>query len=179
MGTLTSLTVSGNLSLTAAASKIIPGATSLSLRNNADSADNLSITDAGLATFRGAIVPSNDLYTVAKTDYFSTSTKAGWSSPSGTIYYKKIGFQVWVIFNISGTSNASSTTFTLPYANNSGEFYFPCLGVDSGTAISTFALGVLGSGSSTATFYSSTAGGGWTSSGTKQINGQFWYFTGS
>lgn len=44
----------GNVVLGAAASKIVPGATSLSLRNNADSADNLLLTDAGVATVRVA-----------------------------------------------------------------------------------------------------------------------------
>lgn len=36
-------------------SKVVPGATSLSLRNTADSADNLILTDAGLATFRNNV----------------------------------------------------------------------------------------------------------------------------
>jgi hypothetical protein len=39
----------------AVASKIIPGATSLSLRNHADSADNVLITDAGAATIRNGL----------------------------------------------------------------------------------------------------------------------------
>lgn len=43
------------LTITTAISKVIPGATSLSLRNNADSADNLIITDAGVATFRNNV----------------------------------------------------------------------------------------------------------------------------
>lgn len=38
-----------------AISKIVPGATSWSLRNNADSTDNLIITDAGSATLRGTL----------------------------------------------------------------------------------------------------------------------------
>lgn len=42
----------GVLYLSAAAAKIVPGTTSISLRNNADSADNLIILDAGDATFR-------------------------------------------------------------------------------------------------------------------------------
>lgn len=43
-----------------AAGKILGGTTSLSLRNNADSADNLIITDAGAATFRNDVaVPGN------------------------------------------------------------------------------------------------------------------------
>src|SRR5262249_45665975 len=43
----------------AAVAKIIGGATSLSLRNNADTADNLILTDAGQATFR------NDTFVIA------------------------------------------------------------------------------------------------------------------
>lgn len=50
---------SGNLAVTAgeivmgaAASKIVPGATSLSLRNHADSTDNVTVTDAGTVAIR-------------------------------------------------------------------------------------------------------------------------------
>lgn len=46
----------GTLNLSAAASRIIPGATSLSLRNNANSADNLLLTDAGIATLRNDLL---------------------------------------------------------------------------------------------------------------------------
>lgn len=45
----------GRLVLGAAVSKIVPGATSLSLRNNADSADNVLIADAGLVTLRNTL----------------------------------------------------------------------------------------------------------------------------
>lgn len=45
----------GVVYLSAAAAKIVPGSTSLSWRNNADSADNLLITDAGAATFRSTV----------------------------------------------------------------------------------------------------------------------------
>lgn len=44
--------IAGELQFTAAASKIVPGATSISLRNNADSADNVLVSDAGLVTLR-------------------------------------------------------------------------------------------------------------------------------
>lgn len=46
----------GALTYGDAASKIIPGATSLSHRNNADSADNLLISDAGVVTVRSSLV---------------------------------------------------------------------------------------------------------------------------
>lgn len=45
----------GPLQFTTAASQVIPGATSISLRNNANSADNLIITDAGAATVRAGL----------------------------------------------------------------------------------------------------------------------------
>jgi hypothetical protein len=45
----------GRLVLGAASSKIVPGATQLSLRNNADSADNILVTDAGVVTTRNAL----------------------------------------------------------------------------------------------------------------------------
>ena len=44
-----------SITFSAAAGKIIPGATSLSFRNNADSADNLLISDAGVLTVRAGL----------------------------------------------------------------------------------------------------------------------------
>jgi hypothetical protein len=44
------------LTVTTAIGKIIPGATSLALRNNADSANNLIITDAGQVTARAGVI---------------------------------------------------------------------------------------------------------------------------
>lgn len=47
--------IAGTITMSTAASRILPGATSLSLRNNANSADNLIILDAGAATFRTSV----------------------------------------------------------------------------------------------------------------------------
>lgn len=49
------LTVTGTVTMATAVSRIVPGATSISLRNNANSADNLLITDAGVATVRAGL----------------------------------------------------------------------------------------------------------------------------
>lgn len=46
----------GNVVFGAASARVIPGATSLLFRNNANNADNLSITDAGLCTARAGVV---------------------------------------------------------------------------------------------------------------------------
>lgn len=53
--------------ITAAASRIVPGATSLSLRNNADNADNLIVTDAGAGTFRAGITATTGTFSGAVT----------------------------------------------------------------------------------------------------------------
>ena len=54
--TVPSQSISGNLTFTAASAKIIPGATSLLIRNNADDQTNVSITNAGVLTARAGLV---------------------------------------------------------------------------------------------------------------------------
>jgi len=49
------VTMDAQLVFSAAVTQIIPGATSLSIRNTADSQDNLIITDAGAVTIAGAL----------------------------------------------------------------------------------------------------------------------------
>ena len=49
------VTLSGQLGFTTAITQVVPGATSLSFRNNADSADNLIITNVGNVTIRGTL----------------------------------------------------------------------------------------------------------------------------
>ncbi len=51
------------ITLTTAASRIVPGATSLALRNNANNANNLIILDAGGATFRTTVDVTTELRT--------------------------------------------------------------------------------------------------------------------
>lgn len=48
-------TIDSDLVMSAAVSQIVPGATSLSLRNNADGVDNLLVSDAGDVTVRGSL----------------------------------------------------------------------------------------------------------------------------
>lgn len=53
--TTSGILTGASLALTTAVSKIVPGATSFSIRNTADSADNLIITNAGAATIRAGL----------------------------------------------------------------------------------------------------------------------------
>lgn len=57
------LTVTGTLTMTTAGSKLVPGATNFALRNNADSADNLLVADAGGVTFRNTTTLNSIAYT--------------------------------------------------------------------------------------------------------------------
>ena len=78
--TLTSPTISGNLTFSTAAAKIIPGATSLTFRNNADSADNLSITNAGIATIRAGAVIAAGNFTLSTADQTVFLGATAWDS---------------------------------------------------------------------------------------------------
>src|SRR5437016_248369 len=53
--TVTSLTTSGPITFTAASSVIIPGATQIAFRNNANSTDNVIIGDAGTLAVRSDV----------------------------------------------------------------------------------------------------------------------------
>lgn len=109
-------------------------------------------------------------------DYSATSTVVGWSSfTTKQIRYRVIGKQVFVQFYILGTSNSTSTTFTLP--NNSvnlDETPISTLYVNNGVA-GGYGYARMVKNSNTYTAYTSFSGGTWTASGTKQIVGQFFY----
>ncbi len=106
----------GRLVLNAAAAKIKGGATSLSLRNNADSADNVLVTDAGIVTLRNALsIPPSAGGTVAATSYGSVRVKLDEKTPSGvaTFTFSSIpqGFRTLVIeFVARGDTAAVDTT---------------------------------------------------------------------
>ena len=119
---------------------------------------------------------STDVYTNAWADYSASSTIVGWTSISSkSIYTKKVGKTVFVQFSIGGTSNSTSTTFTLPYTKSSDiSQIFMFLATDNSQS-SIVAYGAVGSNSATVTLNKDTAGDAWTASGTKSIYGQFWY----
>src|SRR5689334_13899876 len=56
---------SANLKMQTAVSKIVAGATSLSLRNNADSSDNVIVLDNGNTTVRGTLTATGGLTSTA------------------------------------------------------------------------------------------------------------------
>ena len=107
-------------------------------------------------------------------DYFATSTKVGWAaSPTGTIYIKKIGKTVFVHFIITGTSNATNATFTLPYINATILPYLFCRVENLGSP--NTGIIELPASSSTVTLDATSSYGAWSNTGTKRAEGQFFF----
>ena len=123
-------------------------------------------------------IPS-DVNSVPLTDYSGISTIVGWSSFTTKILtYKKVGNLVFVLFRIEGTSGSSTTTVSLPYAISGVLDVFNLMyAVDNGVG-DIGKIQVTGS-----TLYLSPSVGstytGWTSSGTKSVRGEFFYFASS
>lgn len=106
------------------------------------------------------------------TDYSSTSTVVGWSSTTTKIIkYIQIGSNLLLVeVSITGTSNSTSTTITIPSnaVNDTNQW-------NRVTNNGTNAAGraTITGGSNVVTFYTTFSSGTWTASGTKTIYGQF------
>jgi len=107
-------------------------------------------------------------------DYSATSTIVGWSSfTTKQIRYRVIGKQVFVQFLLNGTSNETTSTFTLP-SNSVNSNYFFGYSINNGAVIGS---GLVNTNqiSNIVNCYSSATAGAWTASGTKLIVGEFFY----
>ena len=102
LGTLTSLTVSGAITMTATASQIVPCATSWAVRNNADSANNIIITNAGAVTFRSTVGGISTLTATTLAGTLSTAAQGNVTS-LGTL-------TVLQVDNININGNTISST---------------------------------------------------------------------
>ena len=135
----------------------------------------LEIVNAG--TGAAIEVSDGDIRNVAWTEYGTISTIVGWSSRTLTeIKYKKVGNLVFVTYNISGTSNATNITFTLPYTNAANAVYSACGQVaDNGLVQQINGFTNLPNGSATVTVFRDGIFTAFTASGVKNAYGQFWY----
>lgn len=105
-------------------------------------------------------------------DYSATSTIVGWSSfTTKTIRYRIIGKQLFVQFNISGTSNSTSASFTLPNNATGLNISVFAYAINNGTFVSSVTYGSIASGSNTLSMFPNNST--WTASGTKTTSGQF------
>ena len=107
-------------------------------------------------------------------DYSATSTIVGWSSFTNKVLkYRVIGKQVFVTWFLSGTSNSTSVTFTLPQtiASSCANMGY---GIDNGVASGVGYI-VGGATTSTITQHKTDLSGSWTASGTKRAAGQIFF----
>ncbi len=118
LGILTSLTTSGAITMTAAASKIIPGATSFSHRNAADSADNLIITDAGVATFRGGFAIDAAGHLISTSAGTPATSALGTNVTSATFTGNDVRGTVAIV--MSAGLAANTRCFTATFATSYG-----------------------------------------------------------
>jgi hypothetical protein len=106
-------------------------------------------------------------------DYSNISTIVGWSSfTAKKIRYRIIGKQVFVEVQLSGTSNSTATSFTLPFSNSSIYIVAYAWCINNGVANNgSFDFQPLLSRCDLYYNFTNT----WTASGTKQVYGQFFY----
>ena len=111
-------------------------------------------------------------------DYSATSTIVGFSGfTTKTIYYLKIGKQVFVTFYLDGTSDAITLTFTVPTASEANVNFYESMarGINNGVALATPCRVQLPASSSTVTISTNLTGTGWTAANQKLVVGQLWY----
>jgi len=107
-------------------------------------------------------------------DYSATSTLVGWSSTSTKIIkYTIVGKVAMVEFAIQGTSNSTTTSFTIPLTNaNVCSKARGCYAANNSAALSGGGVAWMNSNSSTVTIYTDWAlNSNWTASGNKHIVG--------
>ncbi|MFA5340305.1 MAG: hypothetical protein WC332_00870 [Clostridia bacterium] len=112
------------------------------------------------------------------TDYSATSTVTGWASfTTKSIYYKKIGKTVFVSFHLVGTSNATNSTFTLPYtSSNTLETMAVGRASDNGGTYAHCAVFLAANSNTVAASKDMTGSSGtWTDSGTKAIGAHLFF----
>lgn len=104
-------------------------------------------------------------------DYSATSTIVGWSSfTTKIIKYRIIGKQMFVMFRLQGTSNSTSTSFTLPLNNNGVYTINWIIAVNNGSLING---NIDLNNSSNLVVCSSNFSSTWINTGSKQVFGQF------
>lgn len=91
--------------------------------------------------------------------------------------YCQVGNLVFILYNVSGTSNSTSKSFTLPIPAGANGTQTGALiyARDNGTVQTSPGLVGLNSNSTTANLYKTIPGGGWTASGAWVVLALFFY----
>jgi len=114
-------------------------------------------------------------------DYSSVSTVTGWSSTTiKTIRYQQHYKSITIEVYITGTSNSTSTSITLPVAmsSNISKMVWAFFGQNGGSyGVKAADINVGTSNSSLLTLSNGAPGTAWTNSGTKSVALTFTYET--
>ena len=107
-------------------------------------------------------------------DYTNSATIVGWSAAGFTksLKYRVVGKQVFVLYYLAGTSNSTSTTFTLPLTPINDQLLLSYSANAGSYAPNSFIL--FSSGVTTVTCYQNNSTT-WGSTNTKQVIGQVFY----
>ena len=173
------LTVTGDAStggdLTVTGTSELTG--DVTVTGDLDVTTNLSVT--GTSELTGDVTVTGEINTAAW-QTFGGSSSVGWSAFSfALVNYKKVGNLVFVAYEIDGTSNSTTTSFTVPYtsANVGGLWFIHAPGEckDNGTINTALSRGTLTGASVTVLIDLASVATNWTASGNKVIKGQFFY----
>jgi len=109
-----------------------------------------------------------------------TVSPTGWAAtPTSTGTYFQLGKLVIVYYNITGTSNSTAASASLPVTAAtpaSGNFNFPYRSIDNGVAGAGAGQAFIVAGGTTVSFFKDMSSGNWTSSGTKSIDGAILFY---
>lgn len=127
----------------------------------------------------GRIPGSEQWDMVEWTDWSASSKVSGYSgTPTERVWYRKMGKLVFVSFSFSGTSNSTLLSFTLPVwpADANGNQYVTLAsGTDNGAPLAEANLVAVKNLDGLCHISKSRTSSGWTASGMKDSQGQFWY----
>jgi len=106
------ISLTGTLTMATAASTLVPGATSFTIRNNADSADNLKVLDSGATTIRNALTVSAGGATITGNSTITGTLGGltGLTMASGTL--SAVDLTVSGTFTPNGLTSNGNLTFS-------------------------------------------------------------------
>jgi hypothetical protein len=107
------------------------------------------------------------------TDYSSTSTIVGWSNPTKILNYVILGKLMFVQFSITGTSDSTSTSFTLPITANGTQAMSYAVVRDNSSFQTYPGYASIANGAAVVNIYKDGLGTGWTASNDKRTIGSF------
>lgn len=109
-------------------------------------------------------------------NYAATSTITGWTTPTAKIWFEKMDDIVHVEFEITGTSNATTVSFTLPFTS-AGNWAVNAtgLGHDNGADLTDPIYISLATSSAICNVFKTFSAGAWTNANAKKVYGQFFY----